>query len=53
MWSLWIRQPLESMDLFTKVLSGPMFEAQANVVFGAKGSKSKTMIDRQAVAYER
>ena len=41
---------MESMDqaavLFTKMLCGSMFEAQANVVVGSKRSKSGTMIDQ-------
>ena len=36
----------QAADLFTKVLCGPMFEAQASVVVGSKRSKSETMIDR-------
>ena len=36
----------QAADLFTKVVCGPMFEAQASVVVGSKRSKSEMMIDR-------
>ena len=36
----------QAVDLFTKLLCGPMFQAQASVVIEFKGSKSGTMIDR-------
>ena len=36
----------QAADLFTKMLSGRMFEALANVVVGSKRRKPGTVIDR-------
>ena len=36
----------QAADLFTEVLCGPIYEAQANVVVGSKRNKLGTMIDR-------